>query len=153
MTESDLVIRNKVAQYLLLNEEMKSLKAQQAKLKEELEPALLAAETNARGSHVLPFSQNVSVGGVNYTNLQRVRKESKVLNEERAVEFLYEMARDRSPDGIPFKESKWFDPIVTVEHIDQDELWNLFVQDEITQEELDSLFDITITWAFQPTKE
>lgn len=140
MAADDLVIRTKVARYLLLNEEAKNIKAQQAELKAELEPALLAAETNSRGSYVLPFSQAVSVGGVNYTNLQRVRKESKVLNEERALAFL-------------MKDQAFETAVITVNHVDQDALWDLFVNDFITQEELDSFFDVSITWAFQPTKE
>lgn len=136
----DLVTRTKVARYLLLNEEAKSIKAQQAELKAELEPLLLAADTNARGSHVLGFSQPVSVAGVNYTNLQRVRKESKVLNEERALEFL-------------LKDQAFETAVEQSYHVNQDALWELFVEDFIDQATLDSFFDITVSWAFQPTKE
>jgi hypothetical protein len=150
---SDLVVKNKTAQYLLINAEIKELKKQQERLKDELEPALLGAETNARGSHVIKFAEPLVIDGVRYASLQKVRKESKVLNEERAIAWLDERARDASPDRIPFKDSDWYSPIVTVQHIDQDALWNLFVQDKISQEELDSFFDITESFAFMTTRE
>lgn len=150
---SDYLVRNKVAQYLLINQDIKDLKAQQDRLKQELDPYLQAAPTNARGSYVVEFSESLEIDGTKYKSLQKVRKESKVLNEERVIEWLDERARDASPDGIPFKDSKWYSPIVTVKHVDQDALWELFVNDDITQEELDSFFDVTESFAFMPTKE
>jgi hypothetical protein len=151
---SDLVVKNKVAQYLLINQEIKDLKAQQERLKQELEPDLQSAETNARGSRVLVFSDALEVAGTRYSGLQKVRKESRVLNEERVMRFL--MSRADSEDEL---WAGWDDlvsssgVIVTVQHIDQDVLWDLYVQDMISQEELDSFFDVTESYAFMPTKE
>jgi hypothetical protein len=151
---SDLVVRNKVAQYLLINQEIKDLKAQQERLKQELEPDLQSAETNARGSRVIVFSDVLDVSGTRYSGLQKVRKESRVLNEERVMRFL--MSRADSEDEL---WAGWDDlvsssgVIVTVQHIDQDVLWDLYVQDMISQEELDSFFDVTESYAFMPTRE
>lgn len=134
------LVKHRLAQYLLLKTDIQSAQAEQARIKAELEPYLKAADTNARGSHVLAFSTPLEIDGVRYKELQKTRKESKVLNEERALTFL--------------KKDQAFEcAIVVVEHVDQDALWDLFVNGFITDEELSSFFDITETWAFSPTKE
>lgn len=133
-------VEAKVKAYLLLHDEVKALKAHQERLKTELAPYLDQAEENARGSRVIAFSEPVEVLGTRYASLQRVRKESKVLNEARALKFLNQ---DQAFEAA----------IVTVQHVNQDVLWEMFVEDFITQEQLDSFFDVTVSWAFTPTKE
>jgi hypothetical protein len=142
MSANDIV-KNKTAAYLLLGQEIKNLKAQQDNIKWELDPYLSEADTNGRGSHVIGFDEVLVIAGQPYKGLQRVRKESKVLNEERVMEWSYKTLSERELSDL----------IVTVQHIDQDVLWNLFVEDMLTKEELDELFDVTVSWAFQPTKE
>lgn len=149
----ELPIKTKVAAYLLLKKEIEDKKKQQDNIKTELEPYLSQAETNSRGSYVLPFSEPLEVNGQRYKELQKTRKESKVLNEQRVIDFLNQKAIDSSPDGRPFPDSKWYGPIVTVQHVDQDVLWDMYAQDMLTKEELDSFFDVTVSWAFSPTKE
>lgn len=150
---SDASVKAKVAAYLLLNQEIADRKAQQENLKRELDPYLREAETNARGSHVIPFSEPLKVGGKEYGSLQRTKKVSKVLNEQRVIDFLMERANSEDEHWLG-----WDDlvsnsgVIVTVQHVDQDVLWDLFVQDMISQEELDSFFDVTVSWSFNPTK-
>lgn len=137
---SNPAIRAKTAAYLLINEEIKDLKARQNNLKMELEPYLQEADTNSRGSHVIAFGEPLEVAGKRYASLQKLRKESKVLNEERALMFLtQDAAFEVAVDNI--------------QKVNQDGLWYLFVEDLITQEELDSFFDTTVTWAFSPVKE
>lgn len=103
---------------------------------------------------MLVFSDALEIDGTKYSGLQKVRKESKVLNEQRVLDFLMERA-----DSEDESWAGWDDlvsnsgVIVTVSHVDQDALWDLFVQDMITQEELDSFFDVTESYAFMPTKE
>lgn len=152
LTSDNPAVKAKVAAYLLLNKEIADRKRAQEDIKAELEPYLAEAETNARGSHVIPFSEPLEVAGKQYASLQKTKKVSKVLNEQRVIDFLNQKAIDASPDGRPFPDSKWYSPIVTVQHVDQDVLWDLFVQDLITQEELDSFFDVTVSWSFNPTK-
>lgn len=146
-------IKAKVAAYLLLNAEIADRKTMQENLKKELEPYLLEAEVNNKGSHVIAFSEPLEVNGKRYASLQKQRKTSKLLNEARALHLLKQKAVEASPDGRPFSDSKWFTPIITVEHIDHDALWDLFARDLLTEAEWDSLFDVSTTWAFAPTKE
>ena len=152
-TSSDTSIKAKVAAYLLLNQEIADRKILQDNLKKELDPYLREAETNARGSYVIPFAEPLKANGKEYASLQKTKKVSKVLNEQRVIDFLMERANSEDEHWMG-----WDDlvsnsgVIVTVQHVDQDVLWDLFVQDMITQEELDSFFDVNVTWAFSPTK-
>lgn len=150
---SDTSIKAKVAAYLLLNKEIADRKGLQEGIKKELEPYLRDAETNARGSYVIPFEQPLKVDGKEYASLQKTKKVSKVLNEQRVIDFLMDRANSEDEHWMG-----WDDlvsnsgVIVTVQHVDQDVLWDLFVQDMISQEELDSFFDVTVSWSFNPTK-
>lgn len=144
-------IKAKTAAYLLLKKEIEQKKAQQEQLKKELEPYLLEAETNARGSHVLAFDTPLEVNGQRYASLQKMRKESKVLNEDRVYDWLATRAQD---DTLTKSQRDLLSGIfVEVEHVDQEALWEVFVHDLMTQEELDNLFDTTVVWAFSPVKE
>lgn len=153
MTASGLV-KNKMAQYLLLRAEIRELEAKQKQVKEELEPYLLSAPTNARGSYVVEFDEPLTVDGVRYKSLQKTRKESRVLNEERVMDWL------DAKVNSPLEEDIYWDDLVsnsdifvTVRHINQDVLWEWFTLDYITEEELNSFFDVTESFAFSPTKE
>jgi hypothetical protein len=136
-------VKSKVAQYLLLNQEIADRKTAQENLKRELEPYLRAADTNARGSHVIPFKEVLEVNGKRYGSLQKTKKVSKVLNEDKVIEWAYTTLNGKDIERL----------VVTVQHVDQDVLWDLFVNEELTQEELDSFFDETVSWSFNPTKE
>lgn len=140
---SETSVKAKVAAYLLLNKEIADRKTMQDNLKAELEPYLQEAETNARGSHVIPFNDVLEVNGKRYASLQKTRKESKVLNEDKVIEWAYKTLSGRDIERL----------IVTVQHVDQDVLWDLFVNEELEQEELDSFFDVSVSWSFNPTKE
>lgn len=142
LTSDNPAIKAKVAAYLLLNKEIADRKTAQENIKKELEPYLAEAETNARGSHVIPFSEPLEVAGKQYASLQKTKKVSKVLNEERVLEWAYATLTERDRERL----------VVTVQHVDQDVLWDLFVNEELTQEELDSFFDVTVSWSFNPTK-
>jgi hypothetical protein len=145
----DAVVKAMTGKYLLLAQEIKDAKAQQEAVKEQLAPYLDNAEPNARGSLVIGFEEPLEVFGQKYKGLQRVRKESKVLNEERVIEYILECTsagrKDGMVNGIKVLHQTW--------EVDQDGLWEMFVNDMLTQEELDSFFDTTVTWSFLPTKE
>lgn len=137
---SEEFVKRNLAKYLLIGQDIKRLQEEQRLIKSDIDPYLDQADTNARGSYVIGFTDSLQIGETRYKAVQRVRKESKILNEERTLAFL--------------KQDQAFEhAIITVEHVDQDALWNLFVQDIITQEELDSFFDVTESFAFLPTKE
>lgn len=133
-------VKAKMQAYVLMGQEIEEMKRRREAVKSELLPHVKTQETNAKGSHVLEFDEPLNIGGSKYKSLQYIPKKSKVLNEERTLEFLN-------------KDQAFECAIVTVQHVDQDALWELFVEDFITQEELDSFFDTTITWALTPTKE
>ena len=151
---SSELVRHKVAQYLLLKQDIKDLQDQQARVKRELEPYLLAAPTNARGSYVVAFDEPLEIDGVRYKSLQKVRKESRVLNEERVTEWLHAKVDSEDEEDIHWDDLVSNSGIfVTVQHVDPDVLWEFFTLDYITEEELNSFFDVTETYAFSPTKE
>lgn len=151
---TDLVVKNKVAQYLLRQAEIKELQAEQARLKAELEPYLLAAPTNARGSHVIDFGEPLELDGTRYKSLQKVRKESRVLNEERVMDWLDAKVNSDSEEDVYWDDLvSNSDIFLTVRHVNQDVLWEWFTLDYITEEELNSFFDVTESFAFSPTKE
>lgn len=147
MPSDNAAVKSKVAQYLLLNKEIADRKTMQENLKAELEPYLREADTNTRGSHVIPFSEPLEIHGKQYASLQKTKKISKVLNEERTIVWLKAQA-----DEGQWTDERFLEPIITVEHIDQDALWDLFVRDTISQAELDDMFDVTVSWSFNPTK-
>jgi hypothetical protein len=138
------VIKNKVSAYLLLKQEIDERKEMQQSLKDDLDFYLAEAETNARGSYVIPFSEMLEVGGTKYKAVQKVRKESKVLNEDRVFEWI---------ETMPEKMAEGWDLVVTTQHIDQDSLWNLFVTDVLDKDTLDSFYDTKVSYSFLPTKE
>lgn len=151
---NDYLVKNKLAQYLLLNQDEKEIKVKKERLKQELEPYLQSAPVNVRGSSVLVFSDALEVDGVRYAGLQKVRKESKVLNEERVTEWLSAKQNSESEEDIFWDDLiSNSDIFITVRHINQDTLWDWFVQDYISQEELNSFFDVTESYAFMPTRE
>ena len=133
-------VRAKMQAYVLMGQDIEEMKKRREQMKRELLPHVKAQETDAKGSHVLEFEESLNIGGTKYKSLRYIPKQSKVLNEERALEFL-------------LKDQAFETAVDTVHHVHQDGLWQLFVEDFITQEELDSFFDTTITWALHPTKE
>lgn len=152
MTED--LVRHKLSQYLLLKADINAAQAEQARIKAELEPLLQEAETNARGSRVIPFSSPLEIDGVRYKELQKVRKESKVLNEERVMDWLDAKVNSESKEDVYWDDLiSNSDIFITVRHINQDTLWDWFVQGYITDVELSSFFDVNESFAFMPTRE
>ena len=151
---SEDLVKRRLAQYLLLGQDIKRLQEQQKDVKAQLDPYLDQAETNARGSYVIPFTDSLQIGETRYKAVQRVRKESKVLNEERVIEFLDAKQNSEDEDDI------YWDDLISnsniyeyIRHVNQDVLWEWFVNDYISEEELNSFFDVTESYAFLPTKE
>jgi hypothetical protein len=120
---------------------MNYAKQQMEKVKAELKPYLDKARENAAGSKVLDLETKINgPDHKEYSALQYTKKVSRTLNEERALEYLtsdaaFETALDTTP------------------RVDQDGLWDLFVNDMIPQEVFDSFFDEKVTWAFTPIAE
>lgn len=137
---NDLVTRTKLAKYLALREEIKALKKEMEGTRDELIPYIKAGRENAAGSKVLELDNPVNLGEDTYKAIQYTRRVQKTLNEEKALEYLtsdpfFEVALDTSP------------------RVDQDGLWDLYVNDLIPQEVFDSFFDEKVSWSFNPIAE
>ncbi len=152
---SDLVVRTKLARYLDARAQMNLAKKQMEDVKEELKPYLDKARENAAGSKVLDLETKVNGPDLKeYSALQYTRKVKRVVNEERVLEFLRTKQNSQSEEDAGWDD--WVSNsgvIITTEHVDQYVLWDAFVNDMITQEELDSFFSETVTWAFTPIAE
>lgn len=135
--------RSKVWSYLLVGEEIKELKKVQEQFKKEMNPYFEEAATNSRGSKVIRFDSPIKIGDAEYGSVQKVRKETKTLNEEKVFEWL---------ESLPYHLPDDWDLVVTTRHIDQDSLWRLFTLDVIDDDTFNSFFEITESWAFSPTK-
>jgi hypothetical protein len=138
---SDLVVRTKLARYLALREEVKHLKKEMEDTRDELVPYIQSSgRENAAGSKVLALDNPMKMGEAEYLAVQYTRKSSKIINEEKALEYLtsdaaFETALDTSP------------------RVDQDGLWDLYVNDMIPQDVFDSFFEEKVSWAFNPIAE
>lgn len=148
----DDIVRAKVARYVMLREDLALIKRGMEDVKAELAPYLSQGRENAKGSRVLDFNEPLTVGGKVYPGVQNVRKVKRTLNEERVLEFLRARSVELGPTGA-ITDTRYLSPIVTVEHVDFDALWDLHVRDLISEEELDSFFDEDVTWAFTPISE
>lgn len=148
----DDIVRAKVARYVMLREDMALLKRSMDDVKSELQPYFGQARENAKGSKVLDFKVPLTVGGKVYPGVQNTRKVKRTLNEERVLEYLRARAVELGPQGA-ITDTRYLEPIISVEHVDFDALWDLHVRDLITEEELDSFFDEDVTWAFTPISE
>jgi hypothetical protein len=138
---TDIVIRTKLAKYLTLRQEIKDLKKEMEDTRDELVPYIKSqGRENAAGSKVLELDNPMKMGEDNFQAVQYTRKSSKILNEEKALKYLtsdaaFEAALDTSP------------------RVDQDGLWDLYVNDVIPQEVFDSFFEEKVSWAFNPIAE
>lgn len=144
---TDIVVRTKLAKYLTLRQEVKDLKKEMEDTRDELVPYIKSmGRENAAGSKVLELDNPVKMGEDNFQALQYTRKSSKRLNED----FIKEYIKSISDDD--FTEHH-LDVIKTVEVVDQDAWWNLFVQDLIDDETFEKGFTETVSWAFNPIAE
>lgn len=144
---TDIVIRTKLAKYLTLRQEIKDLKKEMEDTRDELVPYIKSqGRENAAGSKVLELDNPMQMGEDNYQALQYTRKSSKRLNEDFIKEYIKSVPDD------DFTEHH-LDVIKTVEVVDQDAWWNLFVHDLIDDETFEKGFTETVSWAFNPIAE
>lgn len=144
---TDIVVRTKLAKYLTLRQEVKDLKKEMEDTRDELVPYIKSmGRENAAGSKVLELDNPVKMGEDNFQALQYTRKSSKRLNEDFIKDYIKSVADD------DFTEHH-LDVIKTVEVVDQDAWWNLFVQDLIDDETFEKGFTETVSWAFNPIAE
>lgn len=143
---TDIVVRTKLAKYLALREEIKELKKEMEGTRDELIPYIKAGRENAAGSKVLELDNPVKMGEDSFSAVQYTRKSQKTLKEDFIREYIKNV-----PDE-DFTEDH-LDVIKTVEIVDQDAWWNLFVKDLIDQETFDASLDEKVSWSFNPIAE
>lgn len=130
----------KFRQFLLLKQEGVELKRREDLLKKDL---LATAETEGTedetGSQVFNLDEPITDGQKNFTGFTRQRRVSTSLNEERTELFL---------NAAGLLEAAQRTEVV----LDHDKVFALQQEGKITESDLDSFFDTTITWAFVPKK-
>lgn len=90
-----------------------------------------------RGHKYLKIPCSITVGEAQYGRFKNERRNRKSFNENRAWDFL-------SDKNLLDKCTR------TVKVIDQDALFASLYDGDITEDELDSLFDVTTYYAFEP---
>lgn len=146
-TLTDIVVRTKLAKYLALRQEIKDLKRELEDTRDELVPYIKSqGRENAAGSKVLELDNPVKMGEDSFSAVQYTRKSQKTLKEDFIREYIKNV-----PDE-EFTEDH-LDVIKTVEIVDQDAWWNLFVKDLIDQETFDASLDEKVSWSFNPIAE
>lgn len=134
---------NDARQYLFLQGEVKSLSSRAGEIKDRLMTAVTAGgEPDEKGSLFLSLPVPIEANGKTYRSLKREKRTSKYLDEERTLELLH-------TKGLVDRVQK--ERVET--YLDQDEIYVLNQEGLLTDEELDSLFETEISWAFKPVAE
>lgn len=144
---NDIVLRTKLAKYLTLREEAKNLKQEMEDTRDEILPYISDhGRENAAGSKVFSLDNPVKMGEDNFVGMQHTRKVRKYFNEDAVREWF---------DSVP--EEDYTDTHRTVQTLLtknlQEELWELFVQDLITEETMETFTGEIVSWAFNPIAE
>lgn len=128
-----------VVQFLDLKARVEQETQERDRLRDELKAYVETTHdvTDVDGHQYRELSSPVTVAGKTYKTLKRERRVSTTLNEDRLLELAHEKG---FTDRV----------IKTMEYVDQDEIYVLYQEGKLTEEELDSLFDRNITWAFRP---
>jgi hypothetical protein len=107
------------------------------KLRDELMDIVIRdGDRDEKGNTFYALPMPLEAAGKEWKGIKREARTSVVLNEERALEFV----KAKGIEGV----------IVTVESIDLDALYVAHQQRQVTEAELDSLFDVKTTFAFKP---
>lgn len=125
-------------QWAGIKNEVTFLKNRQDKLRDELMTVVQSdGEPDDKGNVFLPLPTEVEVGGKKYGNLKAERRASSVFMEDKAEELL-------SGKGLLERAQK------TIVVLDHDEVYLMHQEGLITEEEIDSLFQEKVTYAFVP---
>lgn len=129
--------RVKFVQWLTLKTQMKQLKARVDSLREDLlDIAEDNGEPDSKGHVLFDFDLDVNVGDRSYRGLKIEKRRSTYLNEEKAEERLREK-------GV------YEDALVTRTEIDADQIYVLYQQDKLDDDDIDYMFETTETYALK----
>lgn len=131
-----------VYQWAVLKHEVKTLGTEQTRLRDSLLAHLAEnGEVDEKGSQFITLPDPIVVGVDRIGAIKRERRASTSLNLDAAEELL--AGKGKTILARCQKE-------VTTVVFDQDELYVLNQEGLISDEELDSLFETNVTWAFKP---
>lgn len=126
-----------VREYVRAKQAMDSLDKRAKELRDVLMQALdLQGEEDSNGNIILPLES--AVDGV--VSLEKQRRVSRKLNEELAESII-----DAKGIGDSIYETKRV--------INEEALMAAYYNDQITEEELDSMFPSNVTWALRTSKK
>lgn len=133
-------IQQTAKQYLTLESEIEFLEERAFKLKAELKAAVADFGTeDERGHKYLKLPAPITVNGETFGRFKNERRTRKSLNEARVWELLYAKNLEERCT-------------TTITVIDQDELFACLYEGLISEDEIDSLYDITTSYAFEPVE-
>lgn len=130
-------LMQRVRAFLRIKMTVKSLTEEGDKIKKDLSAIVEEqGDTDEDGSQWLNLPSEVD----DIASLKRERRVSRSLNQERAVELLTEK-------GL-------FDRVmVTTPVVDEEELMACVYEELLTADEVDSIYDTKVTYAFVPSKK
>jgi hypothetical protein len=151
----------KYSQFLALKAEVEDATPKLNNLKKELLQIVQEAkdvDIDDKGSKYLSLEQPLTINGKTYSAMKRERRTTKVFLVEKAEELmtekgLYDKARvDEFREDILTQVDNFPQPVsVYVDiQLDQDEVYLAYQNDLLTEEEVDSLFEMSETFAFVP---
>lgn len=130
-------LSDKFRQWAILKQQNTLVQARMNSLRDDLMAAVAAnGDQDERGNTYLPLATTVNVGDQEYSAIKREARTATLLNEERALALAEHL-------GI-------HEAIVQRPHIDVDALYAAWQREQISEEQLQGLFDTTVTHAFKP---
>jgi hypothetical protein len=144
---TDIVLRTKLSKYLALREEVKDLKKEMEDTRDEILPYIAdMGRENAAGSKVVSLDIPVKLGEDNFVGMQHTRKVRQFFNEDAVREWFDSVSEEDYTDT-----HRTIQTLLTKNL--QDELWELFVQEKITEETMATFTGEQISWSFNPIAE
>jgi hypothetical protein len=137
MTMQPDALSEKFRQWALLKQQNDATSKRMNHLRDEIMDVVVRdGDRDEKGSTFYSLPMPLDAAGKEWKGIKREARTSVVLNEERALEF----AKRKGLEGV----------IEMVETIDLDALYVAHQQRQISEQELDSLFDTKTSYAFKP---
>jgi hypothetical protein len=137
----------KLHEWLMLRDRVDQLKA-------ELMDSVKYEGDEDSGHHYLSLHTPVEWNGKTYAQLKRERRARVIFSEEKTRDLLEEKERQFHEYSGEHRDflSRVFKPEVTMT-FDSDELYVLYQEDILTEQDLDGLMETSYSYAFKPVAE
>jgi hypothetical protein len=138
----------KTRQFLALKFQEGQITSRKNKLRDEISAFVDAnGETDEKGSRFWDLPTPIEINGQKFVSVKRERRSSPSIDEDKIRELL--LAKATVDAGGVTLYSRVFKPVTEIV-LDQAELYVLNQEGLITDEELDSFFVETVSFAFKP---